>query len=114
MHRIIIGDGLTNEILSPQHQYQTSRGNVGQREIALLLGRGKTFGDGPLPTFLRSAAAAGDSVDLLFLRPTPVASEQDEASTGPGPHDFVDPIAEIADARRWWWTRTRTSFRGAP
>jgi len=96
MHRIIIGDGLTNEILSPQHQYQTSRGNVGQREIALLLGRGKTFGDGPLPTFLRSAAAAGDSVDLLFLRPTPGASKQDEVPIGPGPHDFVDPIAEVA------------------
>jgi ADP-ribose pyrophosphatase len=99
MHRIIIGDGLTNEILSPQHQYQTAKGNVGQREIALLLGKGKTFGDGPLPTFLRSAAAAhadGESVDLLFLRPTSGASEQDEAATGPGPNDFVDPIAEIA------------------
>ena len=83
MHRIIIGDGLTNEILSPQHQYQSSKGNVGQREIALLLGKGKTFGDGPLPTFLRSAAAAradGESVNLLFLRPTSGASEQDEAA----------------------------------
>jgi hypothetical protein len=99
MHRIIIGDGLTNEIMSPQHQYQTAKGNIGQREIALLLGKGKTFGDGPLPTFLRSAAAAcaaGESVDLIFLRPMFGASERDEAATGPGPYDFVDPIAEVA------------------
>ena len=99
MHRIIIGDGLTNEILSPQHQYQTAKANIGQREIALLLGKGKTFGNGPLPTFLRSAAsarAAGESVDMVFLRPAPGASEHDEAATGPGPYDFVDPIAEIA------------------
>ena len=99
MHRIIIGDGLTNEILSPQHQYQSSKGNVGQREIALLLGKGKTFGDGPLPAFFRSAAAAraaGESVDLLLLRPTSDASKRDEAATGSGPDDFVEPIADLA------------------
>jgi hypothetical protein len=47
MHRVIIGEGLTNEVLSPQHQYQTASGNVGQREIGHLLGKGKSFGDGP-------------------------------------------------------------------
>jgi ADP-ribose pyrophosphatase len=99
MHRIIIGDGLTNEVLSPQHQYQSAPGNVGQREVSLLLGRGKSFGDGPLPTFLRCAAEArvdGESVDLLLLRPVPGASEMGKDVASPGPHDFVDPIAEIA------------------
>jgi ADP-ribose pyrophosphatase len=99
MHRIIIGDGLTNEILSPQHQYQTAASNVGQREIALLLGKGKSFGDGPLPTFLRSAGAAsasGDPVDLVFLRPTPSTSNGDGSTAGSGTHDFVDPIATVA------------------
>jgi len=99
MHRIIIGDGLTNEILSPQHQYQTARANIGQREIALLLGKGKTFGYGPLPTFLRSAAAArtaGEPINLLFLRPASDTTERDGAAMGPGPEDFVDPIAEVA------------------
>jgi ADP-ribose pyrophosphatase len=98
MHRIIIGDGLTNEVMSPQHQYQSARSNVGQRESALLLGKGKTFGDGPLPTFFRSAAAAraaGESVDLLFLQPTTKTSESNDG-VGSGPCDFVDPIAEIA------------------
>jgi ADP-ribose pyrophosphatase len=99
MHRIIIGDGLTNEILSPQNQYQSAMGNVGQREIALLLGRGKSFGEGPLPTFLRSAAAArasGQPVELVFLRPASSETDGDGAAAGSGPHDFVDPIAEIA------------------
>ncbi|MHC4066835.1 MAG: phosphotransferase, partial [Planctomycetota bacterium] len=99
MHRIIIGDGLTNEMLSPQHQYQTSKGNVGQREIALLLGKGKTFGDGPLPTFLRSAVAAraaSETVDLLFLKPTSDSFEGEETAKGSGPGDFVEPVAEIA------------------
>jgi ADP-ribose pyrophosphatase len=99
MHRIIIGVGLTNEVLSPQHQYQTAAGNVGQREIALLLGKGKSFGAGPLPTFLRSAAAArasGEAVELLFLRPTVTVSEGEGNTAGPGPNDFVDPLATIA------------------
>jgi len=99
MHRIIVGDGLTNEILSPQHQYQSAPGNVGQREVSLLLGRGKSFGDGPLPTFLRCAAAAradGESVDILLVRPAPGASEMEKDAAGPGPHDFVEPIAKIA------------------
>ena len=49
MHRIIIGDGLSNEYLSPQHQNLTARDNDGLRESARLLGRGKRFGDGPVP-----------------------------------------------------------------
>ncbi|TNF76601.1 MAG: NUDIX domain-containing protein [Acidobacteria bacterium] len=99
MHRIIIGEGLTNEVLSPQHQYQTAPDNVGQREIGHLLGKGKSFGDGPLPTFLRSAVAAraaGEPVDLLFLRPIPGEPEGEKDAAGPGPLDFVDPIAEVA------------------
>ena len=97
MHKIIIGVGLTNEVLSPQHQYQAAAGNVGQREIALLLGKGKSFGKGPLPTFLRSAAAArsaGEDVGLLFFRPKSEESPKDEAVAGP--NDFVDPISDLA------------------
>ena len=38
---IIIGDGLTNDILSPQHQFQGVKGHVGQREIERLFGKGR-------------------------------------------------------------------------
>jgi len=99
MHRIIIGDGLTNGIMSPQHQYQTSRANIGQREIALLLGKGRAYGNGPLPTFLRSAAearVAGEAIDLVFLQPTDT-TQTGMASAGPGSADFVEPVARLAD-----------------
>ena len=99
MHRIIIGAGLSNEILSPQHQYQTSKCTVGQRETALLLGKGKEFGHGPLPTFLRLAAAAhatGEPVDLVLLREVPGDSGQDDTVSGSGPKDFVGPIDELS------------------
>jgi len=100
MHRIIIGDGLTNKILSPQHQYQTFRGNVGQRESAALLGKGKNFGEGPLPVFLEGAAAArsaGESIGLILLHPESESPEPAGSIIGSGPDDFVEPIAQLAE-----------------
>ena len=99
MHRIIIGDGMSNEILSPQYQYQEAKGNVGLRESALLLGKGKAFGRGPLPVFLRGTAAAraaGEPVELMLLRPVEGEMEADQAA-GSSAHDFVEPIAEISE-----------------
>ena len=100
MSTIIIGEGLTNDVLSPQHQFQASRENVGQREIERLLGQGKTFGEGPLPAFLRAAAQArnnGAALELLFLQP---ADDAEGASSGAArsgdPSGFVEPIAQIA------------------
>ena len=101
MGTIIIGDGLTNDVLSPQHQFQASRENVGQREIARLLGKGKAFGEGSLPTFLRAAAEArnnGAALELLFLQPGD--DEEDGSSAGAAesgdPSGFVEPIAQVA------------------
>ena len=48
MRTIIVGDGLTKDILSLEHPYQTSKSNVVRREIERLMGKGKAFGDGPL------------------------------------------------------------------
>lgn len=101
MSTIIIGDGLTNDVLSPAHQFEASKENVGQREIARLLGKGKSFGDGPLPSFLRHALEArtrGESVHLVLL-------QRAEAERTPGhrrasrtgdPFSFVQPIVEVA------------------
>ena len=68
---VIVGDGLTRDILSLEHPYQTSKSNVGRREIERLMGRGKAFGDGPLPSFLREAIEArsrGAAVQLVLLK----------------------------------------------
>jgi len=56
MRTIIIGDGLTKEFLSVEQPFADARHNVGRAEIDRLLGRGKAYGNGPLPAFLRAAA----------------------------------------------------------
>ena len=100
MSTIIIGAGLTNDVLSSQHQFQASRENVGLREIARLLGKAKTFGEGPLPAFLWAAVEArskGAALELLFLQPAGDAAEAPSgAATSGDPTGFVEPIAQIA------------------
>jgi ADP-ribose pyrophosphatase len=89
MHTIILGTGLSNGVLSPEHQYQGSKSNVGQREIARLMGRGRTFGEGPLPTLLKKAVelqARGGSISVVLL-----TDELGEDSA-----ELVEPIQELA------------------
>ncbi len=93
MFTIVIGDGLTNEFLSPEIQYQTCPRNVGRQEIDRLLGAGPDFGDGVLPRFLREAVSArkhGANTALLLLR-------RAENTTGSplGGGDFVAPLNDI-------------------
>jgi ADP-ribose pyrophosphatase len=85
MQTYIIGDGLTNEVLSQEHQYQRRPANVGLRESSRLLGRGRSYGDGPLPTLLRSAVAEDDIAVVV------IGSAQAGVDG-----EFVDPIAAIA------------------
>ena len=53
MRTIIIGDGLTKDFLSAEQPFAASPLNIGRAEIDRLLGRGKAYGNGPLPAFLR-------------------------------------------------------------
>ena len=55
MRTLIIGDGLTKDFLSAEQPFADARHNVGRAEIDRLLGRGKTYGNGPLAAFLRAA-----------------------------------------------------------
>ncbi|MHC4451313.1 MAG: phosphotransferase [Planctomycetota bacterium] len=90
MHTVIIGSGLTNSSLSAQHRYLTSEATVGQHEIDRLMGKGKAYGAGPLPTFLAavaSAAASDASTHLILIRP----NGDDEAN------EPVDGLASSLD-----------------
>jgi ADP-ribose pyrophosphatase len=89
MHTIVLGTGLSNATLSPEHEFQSSMSNVGQREIARLMGRGKSFGQGPLATFLERAVKLqkrGGPVSVMLL------VEKD----GDGSQGLVPPIDELA------------------
>ena len=93
MFTIVIGDGLTNEFLSPEIQFQTCPLNVGRQEIDRLLGAGTDFGNGVLPRFLRAAASAGKNganTGLLLLRST------ENADSHHGGGDFVEPLKDLA------------------
>ncbi len=94
---IVIADGLTNDVLSPDHPFRASHENVGDREIERLAGRGKGYGEGPLISFLRAISASGASgaaSGLILLAP---ASEEEGAhgATGTG-SAFIDPLTELA------------------
>ena len=101
MFTIVIGDGLTNEFLSPEVQFQTCPLNVGRQEIDRLLGAGPDFGNGVLPKFLREAASVGKqgaNTALLLLRSAErsVGSDREGKLPHDGGGDFVEPLKEIA------------------
>jgi ADP-ribose pyrophosphatase len=95
--KIIICDGLTRETMSPELRYQSSRSNIGRPEISRLLGIGRSFGQGPLPRFLKLAVDAartdGAEVKLLFL--CDIATSQ-EAAQNSQLLDFVEPFDELS------------------
>ena len=68
MQTIVIADGLTKEFLGTEQPFAADPANVGSAEIDRLLGRGRAYGEGPLPTFLQAASAAGDDCRLVLLR----------------------------------------------
>ncbi len=101
MFTIVIGDGLTNEFLSPEVQFQTRPLNVGRQEIDRLLGAGPDFGNGVLPRFLGEAASAGKhgaKTGLLLLRSaeSSVGSDRGGKPQHDGGGDFVEPLKGIA------------------
>ncbi len=101
MFTIVIGDGLTNEFLSPEVQFQACPLNVGRQEIDRLLGAGPDFGNGVLPRFLREAASArtrGANTALLLLRSADSSVDSNRAHQPriDGGSDFIEPLRDIA------------------
>lgn len=94
---IVIGDGLTRDVLSPDHPHRAAHENVGDREIERLFGRGKYYGEGPLPTFLRAVAESGLANGCSLVLLSPVGKEGPDGRGGTG-ITFVEPIEELARA----------------
>jgi ADP-ribose pyrophosphatase len=110
MFTIVIGDGLTNEFLSPEVRFQACQANVGRQEIDRLLGAGQDFESGVLPTFLRDVAMAGKSganMGLLLLQNAENSPNSQQegglrhegssaAAAVPGGTDFIEPLQDLA------------------
>ena len=109
MFTIVIGDGLTNEFLSPEVRFQACPANVGGQEIDRLLGAGQDFGRDILPTFLREVAMAGKSganIGLLLLVNAENGPDSDRkgvprheggsAAAVSGGTDFIEPLQDLA------------------
>ncbi|MHC5023931.1 MAG: phosphotransferase [Planctomycetota bacterium] len=92
MQTIIIGIGLDNRFISPDVAFLACKESIGEPEIARLLGRGKSFGQGPLPVFLKHIADAITSGDDLaeFLISRPVTDR------APGAQPSLDDV-EVLD-----------------
>jgi ADP-ribose pyrophosphatase len=100
MHSIIIGDGLTENFLNSEAQFIATQSNIGQNEIQRLIGRGRDYGQGPLPTFLKQACLArqaGADIGLLFLRNVSDFEESEETSAAASKAPaFTEPLKEVA------------------
>jgi ADP-ribose pyrophosphatase len=87
---------LTEEVISPQIRHLSLRSSVGEREIERLFGRGRAFGKGPLPAFLKLAldeSDVGGRIAVLLLAEEGVAAANGGIRTTPR---FVPPIDEFA------------------
>ncbi|MCY2959755.1 MAG: NUDIX domain-containing protein [Planctomycetota bacterium] len=92
---IILGDGLDEDVVSAQVRHFDSRAHVGQREVERLFGRGRSHGQGPLPTLLRAALerrARGERIGVVLL-----ARADDQARNGDhGGVRFAPPLDTLA------------------
>jgi ADP-ribose pyrophosphatase len=100
MSAIIIGIGLDNKFISPDIAYLARKESVGEQEIARLLGKGKALGQGPLPLFLRHAAAHGanghEVARIIISRFKP-----DHRQPAAGAQVYLDDI-DIVDSLKPW------------
>ncbi len=99
MFTLIIADGLTKQVLSPESRFQDDPLNVGASESARLLGTGKERGRGPLPAFLRRVSEAqhsGAAMAVIVLADADEAGTEDSPAAEAGVSALVEPVAEIA------------------
>jgi hypothetical protein len=97
MQTIVIADGLTKEFLGTEQPYASAAVNIGGAEIDRLLGRGRAYGEGPLPAFLAQVSSAvGEDCRLLVLkRDTPLPEILEPALMG------AETVASDPDVLPW-------------
>ena len=99
--QIVIADGLTRGMLSPEKQFLGIRRNLGGREIARLMGSGRAFGKGPIPSFIRLLTEAGPEGPRLILIQE-VAAEDGEGGENSElegvMREWVEPIEALEPA----------------
>jgi ADP-ribose pyrophosphatase len=98
---IVIADSLVRETLSPERQFHGIPANLGAREIARLMGRGRAYGEGPLPSLIRAAAESGGRTGLVLLREVAPTDEATGTSNGVSGArgvlaEWVDPVRSVA------------------
>ncbi len=87
---LIICDGLTNGFVSPDAAFATGKAHIGRQEIDRLLGKGRDYGNGPLPSFLREAALSAKRckpIGIILLQTI------DSVATVHGAPDIPNPLA---------------------
>ena len=90
---IVIADSLVRGALSPERQFHGIQSNLGAGEIARLMGRGRRYGEGPLPGLLRAAAEASDT-GVILLREAG-AQEGSDTSGEEMLAEWVEPLEEV-------------------
>jgi hypothetical protein len=94
--KIVIADSLVRSTLSPERQFHGIPSNVGSREVARLMGRGRAYGGGPIPRLLRAVVESAEDTGLVLLR----EEGPDPESVG-GPtetlSEWVEPVSSVAD-----------------
>ena len=90
---IVIADSLVRGALSPERQFHGIQSNLGAGEIARLMGRGRSYGEGPLPGLLRAAAEASDT-GVILLREAG-AQEGSDTSGEEMLAEWVEPLEEV-------------------
>ena len=95
---IVIGDGLVRAVLSPEKRFQGIPANLGAQEIGRLMGRGRRYGEGPLPALLRAAATSEVGPGLILLREVVESSpeERDLREGGDAMADWVEAVEPLA------------------
>lgn len=99
---IIICDGLTNSFVNPAAKFVSGKFHVGRDEAHRLMGKGRNFGKGPLPSLLREATqvrqdSAHIGIILLQTIGTTESSEEDFHALDDELHDFPTPLKEITE-----------------
>ena len=90
---IVVADSLVRGALSPERQFHGIQSNLGAWEIARLMGRGRSYGEGPLPGLLRAAAEAPDT-GVILLREE--GADAGSATSGGGMlAEWVEPLGEV-------------------